>query len=352
MANHKSAPDVLRQAAQAYIATDKNEKAAAKLLNIARSTFQQRLKQAEKQGMVKRKEDPWKKPFEIAELPSDAPDAEDLRERIKKNFARKEKAEVARRLVPIKINIDGPIAVAHFGDPHVDDDGCDMARLERDVGIVNRTEGMFAANLGDSHNNWVGRLARLYGEQATSAKEAWVLVEWLTNSMDWIYIIGGNHDLWSGAGDPLKWISKQQGTAYEAWGVRAALKFPNGKEVRINARHDFSGHSMWNPNHGPMKAVQAGWRDHVATAGHKHISFITGPLTDPATGLLSWTMRCAGYKRIDRYAQELGLPNQAPFATGVTIFDPRYADDDPRLVTLLPDLEMAADFLKFLRGRK
>lgn len=351
MANHISPPDVLRQAAEAYLSTDKNQKAAARLLNISRTTFQQRLRQAEKQGFVKLKQDPWKKPFEIAPLPSDSPDAGELRDRIKKNFAKKKVAEEARRLIPIKIKMDGPICIAHFGDPHVDDDGCDMARLERDVTTVNSTEGMFAANLGDSHNNWVGRLARLYGEQATSAKDAWTLVEWLTKSMDWLYIIGGNHDLWSGAGDPLKWISRQQGTAYEAWGVRAALKFPNGREVRVNARHDFTGHSMWNPNHGPMKAAKMGWRDHILTCGHKHVSFISGPDVDPATKLLTWVLRCAGYKKLDRYAAELGLPDQSPFAAGATIIDPQYADDDPRLITVLPDLEMAADFLKFLRRR-
>lgn len=350
MAQRKTDPARLQHVVSVYLACDRNQAKTARTLGMPRETVIGHLTRARAAGLLK--EEAPQKPFEVAELPSDLPSADELRERVKANFARKQKAEEARRLVPIKIKIDGPIGVAHFGDPHVDDDGCDMAQLERDVAIVNKTEGMFAANLGDMHNNWVGRLARLYGEQATSAKEAWVLVKWLVESMDWLFLVGGNHDLWSGAGDPLKWIARQSGTTYEEWGVRAGLKFPNGKEVRINARHDFSGHSMWNPNHGPMKAIMSGWRDHVATAGHKHVAFITGPLADPATKLLSWTIRSAGYKRIDRYAKELSLPYQAPFPTGVTIFDPQYADDDPRLVTVFADLEMAADFLKFLRRRK
>lgn len=352
MANRSLSNAVLQQTAEAFIACDRNQAKAARLLGVDRTTFIARLHRCKAAGLIKDEAERTEKPFEIAELPSDTPSAEELRERIKKGFERKKAAEEARRLVPIKIKIDGPIGITHFGDPHVDDDGCDMAQLERDVATVNKTEGMFAANLGDSHNNWVGRLARLYGEQATSAKEALVLVEWLVRSMDWLYIIGGNHDLWSGAGDPLKWMSKQNGTIYEAWGVRAGLRFRNGKEVRINARHDFTGHSMWNPNHGPMKATKMGWRDHILTCGHKHVSFITGPDVDPATKLLTWTVRCAGYKKIDRYASELGLPDQSPFASCTTIIDPQYADDDPRLVTVIPDVEMAADFLTFLRRRK
>lgn len=352
MANRPLSNAVLQQTAEAFIACDRNQAKAARLLGVDRTTFIARLHRCKAAGLIKDETERTEKPFEIAELPSDTPSAEELRERIKKGFERKKAAEEARRLVPIKIKIDGPIGITHFGDPHVDDDGCDMARLERDVATVNKTEGMFAANLGDSHNNWVGRLARLYGEQATSAKEAWVLVEWLAQSMDWLYIIGGNHDLWSGAGDPLKWISKQQGTIYEAWGVRAGLRFRNGREIRVNARHDFTGNSMWNPAHGPMKAIQAGWRDHILTCGHKHTSFIAGPLVDPATRTLSWALRCAGYKKIDRYASELGLPDQSPFASCTTIIDPQYADDDPRLVTVIPDVEMAADFLTFLRRRK
>ena len=35
---------------------------------------------------------------------------------------------------------------------------------------------------------------------------------------------------------------------YEQWGARLNLIFPNGKEIRINARHMFKGNSMWN-NH-------------------------------------------------------------------------------------------------------
>lgn len=292
------------------------------------------------------------KPFTVQPLPDPEMPVADLIALRKKQFARRMDAHKARKLIPVEVTIDGPVGIAHFGDPHIDDDGCDIGALERDVETVNKTEGMFGANLGDIQNNWIGRLAHLYAHQGTTANQAWMLVEWLLQSCEWLYLVGGNHDAWSGAGDPLKWIMGSQAGVYEAWGVRLELRFPNGKNVRVNARHDFTGHSMWNPNHGPMKAAQAGWRDHILTCGHKHVSFITGPLKDPSNGLLSWAIRCAGYKVIDGYATEKGLPDQNAFATAVTIIDPRYDDDDPRLVTVLPGVEEGADYLRFKRKRK
>ncbi|WP_146141585.1 hypothetical protein [Pseudomonas aeruginosa] len=50
------------------------------------------------------------------------------------------------------------------------------------------------------------------------------------------------------------------------------LSVNSGKHsIVINARHDFAGHSMWNPAHGVMKAVQMGTWDHISVCGHKHV---------------------------------------------------------------------------------
>ena len=291
--------------------------------------------------------------YAIPDLPSELPNIDDLLARRKKGFARKDRAEKARKLVPVDVLLDGAIGICHFGDPHVDDDGTDLALLERHMTVCRDTPGLFAANVGDLSNNWVGRLARLYAEQSTSAAEAWLLVEWMVEFVDWLYIVGGNHDLWSGAGDPIKWITSQVGVKYEPWGMRVGLKFPSrDAPVIVNCRHDFAGHSMWNAVHGPMKAIQMGWRDHILTCGHKHTSFGAGPLKCPSTGILSYAIRCAGYKRWDRYAKEKGLPDQQAFASAVTIIDPQYADDDPRLITVIYDPEEGAEYLNWKRGRE
>lgn len=339
--------DVIRFRYETWRRCGENAVQAQATLGISRHQVYQAVKDFKARGLEERA-----KPFEVTiPPPEDLPIAEVIEWR-KRQYSQKKLNKEAKRLLDVRIKTHGPIGIVHFGDPHVDDDGTDIGMIESHMKIVNRTEGLFGANLGDLQNNWIGRLARLWAEQSTSAKQAWQLTEWMVRAVHWLYLVGGNHDAWSGTGDPLKWMMAQSGTAFDYSGVRLNLKFPNGKAVRINARHDFTGHSMWNPAHGPMKAIQGGWRDHILTCGHKHTSFLAGPLKDPATQLLSWAIRCAGYKIFDRYAEEGGLPDQNAFAACVTIIDPRYGDDDTRLITVIPDVESGADFLTYLRGKK
>lgn len=350
MGHPRLSDEALLEALHTYKQLNNNESKAAEFLGLDRRTFSSRLKSAQLKsatGSLRAE-----KPFKTPDLPDSAPSAEELLRRRKFDFERVKASKDARKLINVPVDIDGPIGIVHMGDPHVDDDGTDVGKLEDHVKVINRTEGLFGANLGDIQNNWIGRLARLYGEQSTSHEDAWVLTEWLVSSVQWLYLVGGNHDCWSGVGDPLKWIAKQSYNDLHYHGVRLNLCFPNTKTVRVNARHDFAGHSMWNPAHGPMKAVQGGWRDHILTCGHKHVSFAAGPLKDPASGLLSWAIRCAGYKTYDRYAEEKGLPDQNAFAACVTIIDPQYSDDDPRLVTVICDVNEGADYLKFKRKKK
>jgi hypothetical protein len=320
-----------------------NQRDAAASLGLPNSTFRYRLAMA--------MQEPVSEEFEASKLPPVDLPVEDLIEHRIKQFDQRSKGLEARKLIPVKIKLDGPIGIVHFGDPHVDDNGSNLRLLKRHIEAVGDTHGMFAANLGDLQNNWVGRLSHLWAQQSTSAAQAWQLTEWMILSMDWLYIVGGNHDVWSGNGDPIPWLMRNRAGIYQYHGVRVNLRFPNGKQVRVNARHDFHGRSEWNPAHGPMKAIRLGWRDHIATCGHTHVSFAAGPLKDPATGLLSWAIRCAGYKVWDSYADKLGLPDQNAFPACCTIIDPRYADDDPRLITVITDVEEGCDYLTWKRKR-
>ena len=289
--------------------------------------------------------------FTVEDTPTgNEPIGELIENRIKK-YALKSKAKNAEHLVNVKINLDGPVGIAHFGDPHIDDDGTNIAELLSHANLVQNTEGLFGGNIGDNQNNWIGRLARLYGEQSTSAKESWRLTEHFISQVDWLYLVGGNHDAWSGSGDPLEWICSQKNGIFNNNGVRMNLIFPNKKQVRINARHTFAGHSMWNTAHGLVKAIQMGWRDHILTAGHTHVSGYK-VLKDPSSGLISHALRIASYKEMDRYAEEKGLPDQNIFKCPVTIIDPQFADDDPRLVTTFFEPHEASEYLTWKRNKK
>ena len=279
--------------------------------------------------------------------------AEEIIARQKKRFRRKKEAEKERSLIDVRVNIEGPIAIAHFGDPHLDDDGTDWERLEADIETVKSTEGMFAANVGDYTNNWVGRLVQQYEHQHVTRTEGHVLTEWLFKELPWLYLIGGNHDAWNGGNDVLGWLAKSVGTRYEAWGARIALRFPNGAECRINARHDFKGHSQFNPAHGPTKASKMGFadgRDHIYTCGHKHtfgyLQWAPGP------GMICHCIQVNAYKQMDPYAKQLGFVEHEHAPCVVTVIDPDYADVPERFVTVFTDVQEAAEFLAFKRRRK
>jgi len=319
---------------------------AATALGISRATLQARLMIAKTRGL-----EATPKPFETDDLPDELPTADELLARRSTQFKRKKDAKESRHLVPVRVTIGGPIGLAFMGDPHIDDDGTDIDLLQSHVALFNKHEALLPLGIGDYSNNWVGRLARLYGQQSLSAAEAWVLVEWLVHAVDWLALVSGNHDAWSGDGDPIKWMAKAARVRYESNGVRLGLTLPNGRDIRINARHDFRGKSFWNQAHGIGKAAQLGWRDHILTAGHTHVSGIQ-VVRDPMSGLISHCLRIGSYKLFDRYADELGLPNQTFAVCPVVIVRPQFADDDNRLLTTFFEPETAAEFLAWLRKRK
>tara|TARA_R110002051_G_scaffold320852_1_gene407064 strand:+ start:172 stop:1068 length:897 start_codon:yes stop_codon:yes gene_type:complete len=287
--------------------------------------------------------------FTVLEIPAEEKSISDLVSERKAQFAFLAQREAALKKIAVKVNIDGPYGVTFFGDPHVDDPGSDICRLELDLTIVRETVGLFAANVGDVNNNWIGRLGRLFSKQGVTEKDAWRLVEWMLEATDWLFLVGGNHDCWSGDSSPLKWIARHADIgAFEPHGIRMGLT-QGKREIVINSRHDFPGQSMWNNAHGPMRAAQMGWRDHVLTCGHKHTSGY-GVVKDPASGLISHCIRVAAYKIIDDYAKQGGFLDGHISPSVTCIFQPQYADSDPRLVTVFHDTEEAAEYLTWKRN--
>ena len=287
--------------------------------------------------------------FDVAPLPAGDEPIEDLIRRRAVAFERKHAAREARDLVPVNVRLEGAYGILHMGDPHVDDDGCDWPTLLRHLDLIDKTEGLFGANVGDLSNNWVGRLARLYAAQGTTAADAWRMVEWLVKRVRWLYLVGGNHDCWSGAADPVKWFAAQAGVGYQWHGMRLALRSPNGVEVRVNARHDFAGTSQWNGAHAPAKAARMGFRkDHIYTCGHRHSSAHNTLFFEDGAHV-AHALRVGAYKAIDDFAEAKGFPRENVPAV-VTVVDPD-AKNATGLVTVFWDVEAAADYLRWRRSR-
>lgn len=320
---------------------------ASNALKLRRTTLQHRYQVAIANGITPTKQTE----FTVAALPDPDLSIDDLIAHRIKQFSKKKAYEDARRLVTVHVKIDGPIGIWHFGDPHIDDDGTDLEAIQQHTQMIRTTPGLFGANVGDTTNNWIGRLARLWAEQSTSAEQSWKLAEWFLNRVEWLYLIGGNHDAWSGTGDPIRWIRRKKTTPYMPSEVRLELVFPNKNTCRINARHDFAGHSQYNPVHGPMKANLFGVRDHINVAGHKHVSG-HGVLKNPDDGSVCHSFLVASYKLYDRYARDHGFRDQHISPGVLTIVNPALPSIHPDFISHYWDLEYGVSILKAIRSRK
>lgn len=290
------------------------------------------------------------KPLVFPDFPSSSVPTDELIDRLAEDFERRYAAEKARKWYKVNVRDNGPIGVVWFGDPHLDDNYCNWPLLKQHVEIIRKTPGMFGANVGDSENNWAGRLAHLYAEQETSRATAKQLVQWFFGQagIDWLVIIFGNHDLWNNNTDILSRMERG-GAPIANWQAQFKLAFPNGREAKIWAAHDFPGNSMWNPLHGPQKTARFTGDCHLYVCGHKH-NWALFQSEDDHRSNTYWLARARGYKYVDHYAEKLGFGSQEHGASIVSVFDPDA--EGPGFVQCFADVEPAADYLTWLRKRR
>ena len=147
----------------------------------------------------------------------------------------------------------------------------------------------------------------------------------------------------------MQWITRQGDSLHKETNVRLSLMPPRGGEVRVNVRHDFAGHSQYNPAHGSMKAALFGAKDHILVNGHTHQSGL-GVIKDPHSGIVCHCVQVASYKIFDRYAKEKGFRDQHISPCAVTIIDPDA--NEASKVQVFWDPEPAAEYLTWLRAKR
>lgn len=293
--------------------------------------------------------------YRVPDLPSKHLSAAEVIEYRTKQFKQLRAAKMARERVVIDMDDDRPIAILHVGDPHVDDQGTDLETLYHHTDIIRKTPGMYGACIGDVTNNWVGNLKRLYAEQSTSEADGWLIAQDFLARCDWLYMVKGNHDCWSGAGDPLDWYLRDNHGITQEHRCRLRLAFPNRRDIDLFAAHNFKGNSQWNPAHGVGKTAQMGITDHILVNGHTHVSaYQTVKSRDPMLGIdggrISHCLQIASYKTYDKYAEQLGLADHSFGPCCVTVINPR-ATREVNLVQVIWDPEEAAWYLAALRRR-
>jgi len=246
-----------------------------------------------------------------------------------------------------------PTGIIIYGDPHLDNDGCDFGALFEHIKKVQNTEGILAACVGDMQDNWVGRLARCYSESSVTASDGWRLSEWFLNSQQWVAIVGGNHDAWAhGPGvDPLEWLTKQCGViCYAPDEIRIHLGWkdrPDLEPVIWILRHDFSGRSWYHPTHGPHKEGLLDGKCHMLTAGHIHQWGVL--TTEHRHERVTHAIRVRGYKRADAYAKQKGFSEQTFGEAVIVVIDPEKTG--PGRITVHWDIDEGCDYLTYLRSK-
>jgi hypothetical protein len=242
-----------------------------------------------------------------------------------------------------------PIGIMWFGDPHLGNNGCNIPLLRRDIEIAVSADGMYAANLGDTADNWGGKLMRLYGESDVSRKTERRLARWFLQDagIPWILWLEGNHDQMDGAFTAYLRAINASVIPMMDWRAKFKIQFPNGAVCRVDAAHNHKGNSMWNELHGQERAAIMDETADLYIAGHHHDWGIKRK--ELPCGTVVTLARARGYKFIDSYAHRGNFVTMKRGSSIVTIIDPM-ADQAGR-VHAFDDAAEASEFLKWKRKR-
>ncbi len=264
----------------------------------------------------------------------------------KRNKKRIDHAE-AKKWFSIKLKDNKPIAIVFFGDPHLDDDCCNWELLEEHIKLVASHKRIYGINIGDSHNNWAGKLMRIYAEQETSRRTAYKLVKWFLfdSGIKWLVWLLGNHDSWADGIDRMKAMGANA-VVMEDWRAQFKLVFPNGTEVLVDAAHDHKGSSEWNELHAQLKVARTERTPHIVVAGHRHTPGLAERYNphDPSIPK-TWLCRLNSYKWKDSHAWQGGFYNHTGPPAMMAVIDPTRPNDP---VFMTGDLERGVRELEYL----
>ena len=248
-----------------------------------------------------------------------------------------------------------PFAIWCIGDPHLDNDGCEILRLMKEMEIVKRNKNkIYSGCVGDLNDNWIGRLGLLYQNTSITAEDGWKLSKWFLSQMEWLFLLGGNHDAWANrAGiNPLQWLCQLSDVkVYGEDEVRIEIQWLGNsdlEEIRIQCRHDHKGRSWFHNTHGPNKAAILDGKDHIFLSGHIHS---WGHLqTEQRYGRVTHAIRVKGYKQIDSYAKKNQFFTQEHGSSCLIVIDPM--NKSPSRIQVFWDIETGAKYLDYLCSRE
>jgi len=125
--------------------------------------------------------------------------------------------------------------------------------------------------------------------------------------------------------------------------------FPNKKEYKIWASHDFPGSSQYTKAFSSQKrGLFTGGMADLYITGHKHAWEIVSTEHEH-TNRRYFAARTRGYKWHDPHADHLGYGGEEFGSSLVFIMDPKA--EEPRDKFMFDDVETGLDYLRFLRAK-
>ena len=335
----------LREVYKSYLAHDENATKTGKALGMNESTVRRHVREFKERCLPFRDD-----VVELPNFPDDDVDAKTILDTMEKRFAKRQDHHRSLHWFPIKVKSDLPIGVCVFGDPHLGSNGCNVSLLRRDCKLISETPGAYGINIGDTVDNWGGRLVRLYAENDVSKATERKLAEWFLkdSGVKWLVWLDGNHDtMGSGFTDYMRAINGSIVPMID-WRARFRLVFPNGKECRWDAAHNHKGHSMWNELHGQERAAYMDEDADIYVAGHHH-TWATKRKEMP-NGAIANLARVRGYKWIDDHADRHGFNSQQNGASIMFVIRPK-AKSAVEFVRMFEDIEDGCEYLKIIREK-
>lgn len=275
------------------------------------------------------------------------PDEDEVYERAVKAWGREQQLELRRSEQHFSFS-HGPVALVFIADLHLGGTGVDYPRLFAEAELISDTPGMFLVLVGDMVDNFIvnGLLRLRMGTQLTINDE-WVLLRRYLRIVAHKVIasIGGNHEYWVTmfAGiDYLRDIvsSVAPGAIYDQDDARVTVRVGDVSwPGRI--RHRWQGKSIYNDTHGIERAAKWDQGFVWGVGAHDHASGLARGFN--IGGRSGMAVKCGSYKRVDKFARQVGFPKHNNSTAVAIVFD-----DETESMTGFESLKMCARFMREL----
>lgn len=315
----------VKEIADAYRAANLNVSETSRRLGVHRTTVIAMIRVAEKHGYLRDEE---------MHAPNTPHRDDYLAAKERKVAAYQAKKRKGEWRKPVMTTLSPePYRLKIFGDPHLDNDGCNFELFERHWLEMSVEDRIFGICVGDWFDNWTRALAHLYKEHSTPPSDAWLLLEYLMEQRGEALIAAcsGNHDDWShGPVDPVDLLMKKHGVLYRQGAIRVQVNHEDCDPMHWSIRHKWKGQSMYSAAHWGAAHTNVNWRDPLMVGGHIHQD--DARLVQKADGTWCHVCQVSAFKEFDNFADVHGFSGAKISPVWDLVVDPRRKQTDPERI--------------------